>query len=813
MRTRLNFQACGEGSNVSTPQSRTSASRQSPAQRAKNKAILPSRMLQKTSEDDHKHSDGFTGHINPEELKSINFRMLSSRTLERKHYIIPAVLPLPQLCIRRIFTKLCSELQNHQAVIDANGGIAGEECVPTSFFERSIERLCELVDDPMPFQSSDLDRNQNGVVSWGECFHFCKRRKLAVRVSLCERIYLTFDDPDSSHLAQFISLFVLATIATSSCCFVLRTLPECQVQDPPFSEPKPAKAFDYIEDICQVLFVSEYLVRLLTVWGVRDDIFNEQRLVEVVTSFDPVPRTSCLFRLFRFMLTPANLVDLAAILPGLLSAFISNGEGFVVLRLIRLARVFRAFKSPALSEPVTLLGRTIEQSTKALYILIFMILLGIVIFGSLMYLVEGMDEWNEDIQVFERPAGIKWNPLTKSWDTVWEPSPFASIPDSFWWSLVTALTVGYGDENHYPKTPLGKAVACLNMLFSLAILTLPVGVIGSTFAQVWFNYKIECRDAVTSKQDELRYITSAIQRLDPSRLSSLILLEIWHDKEGGEGVASRPHDSRFMGEAKLQLTLLPDKPVQRTVKLPLEQNAELGVRTITGALTVHYVWKPDSDAEPPSESRFRLHGLLTVTIRRADKLINLDYTSLHGASSPYVTVLCYPESPTEEGALRPCVWRTETVSQNCNPRWEASKNFQIHWDVPHEMEDWMPAMAAGDMLDRDAQRSAASSSSATMCEDGEPSKLRCVGRLIEDVARGICELREDVRSLTERMDRKDSSRGSASTATDAACDTSPPSDIPGTPATANGGGAMGSGNAPLHGVQQDLETKSTGTLK
>merc|ERR550532_819737 len=157
-----------------------------------------------------------------------------------------------------------------------------------------------------------------------------------------------------------------------------------------------------------------------------------------------------------------------------------------------------------------------------------------------------MDQWNEDTQVFERPAGIEWNPVTKSWDTVWESSPFVSIPDSFWWSLVTALTVGYGDENHYPLTPLGNVVACLNMLFSLAILTLPVGVIGSTFAQVWIDYKKECVDAVTIKQDQLCYITSAIQRLEPSRLSNLMLFEVWHDKEGGEGVSSRPHDSRFM---------------------------------------------------------------------------------------------------------------------------------------------------------------------------------------------------------------------------------------------------------------------------
>mmetsp|Transcript_71621 Transcript_71621/g.142131 ORF Transcript_71621/g.142131 Transcript_71621/m.142131 type:complete len:811 (-) Transcript_71621:47-2479(-) len=764
-----------------------------------------------TSSGNQDEPDGFTGHIDPEELERLNFRMLSNRTLEKKHVLLPAVLPLSALCIRGIFTKLCAENEKHEAVANAQGGILGEESVPTVFFARAMDRLYELVDEKDEFNIADLDKNDNGVVSWGECFHFCKRGgHLVIRLSICERIYLTFDNPDSSLLAQFISIFVLMTIATSSSCFVLRTLPQFNVQDPPFSEPRPAIFFDYIEDICQVLFVAEYVIRILTVWAVRDDIFNEQRIVELVTSFDPIPRTSCVYRLFRFITTPANLVDLAAILPGLLGAFISNGEGFVVLRLIRLARVFRAFKSPALSEPVTLLARTIEQSTKALYILIFMILLGIVIFGSLMYLVEGMTAWNEDAQVFERQAGIEWNSAEESWDPVFEPSPFSSIPDSFWWSLVTALTVGYGDENHYPKTPTGKAVAYLNMLFSLAILTLPVGVIGSTFAQVWYIYKIECQEAITLKRDQLRYITSAIQRLEPSRLSSVLLFEVWHDKDGQEGVTSRPHDSRFMGEAKLQLTLPPQREVQRTVKLRLENNDELGVRTITGALTVQYVWEPDPKGVH-DESRFLLHGRLSVTICHADKLVNLDYTSLRGASSPYVTVFSYPQSPTE-GHLRPCVWRTETVKLDCNPRWDATKTFQIDWDVPHEMEDWMPALAHGEMLESDLNPASCSDNPA--CEDGEPSKLTCVARLIEDVARGICELREDVRSLTDRIDRKDGSRGSASTGTDVACDAPPPFDIPGTPATANGGRtAIGSGSSLLHGARDDPETKSTGTLK
>ena len=55
-------------------------------------------------------------------------------------------------------------------------------------------------------------------------------------------------------------------------------------------------------------------------------------------------------------------------------------------------------------------------------------------------------------------------------------TPFKSIPDSFWWTVVTLMTVGYGDE--IPTTGAGKFVACVAMVASLLLLALPISVIG-----------------------------------------------------------------------------------------------------------------------------------------------------------------------------------------------------------------------------------------------------------------------------------------------------------------------------------------------
>lgn len=58
-------------------------------------------------------------------------------------------------------------------------------------------------------------------------------------------------------------------------------------------------------------------------------------------------------------------------------------------------------------------------------------------------------------------------------------SPFSSIPASFWWCMVTLMTVGYGDQ--YPVTNPGRVVAAAAMVVSIFILALPITVIGTNF--------------------------------------------------------------------------------------------------------------------------------------------------------------------------------------------------------------------------------------------------------------------------------------------------------------------------------------------
>lgn len=106
--------------------------------------------------------------------------------------------------------------------------------------------------------------------------------------------------------------------------------------------------------------------------------------------------------------------------------------------------------------------QTFRASAKELTLLVFFLVLGIVIFASLVYYAERLQA-NPD-------------------------NDFNSIPLGLWWALVTMTTVGYGDMT--PKTYIGMFVGALCALAGVLTIALPVPVIVSNFAMYYSHTQV-----------------------------------------------------------------------------------------------------------------------------------------------------------------------------------------------------------------------------------------------------------------------------------------------------------------------------------
>lgn len=194
--------------------------------------------------------------------------------------------------------------------------------------------------------------------------------------------------------------------------------PDIQVEHP---------AIVFIDMICLMFFTLEYLMRVI---------------------FTP--------RKVKFLLSLQNVIDFLAVLPDFVQMIIirvsplqSPKASFVdFMFIIRVTRLFRIFRLIRHVPGLWILFYTLKASFNELLLMSVFLVIGMVIFASLMYFAEN----NEG---------------------------FSNIPIGFWWSVVTMTTVGYGDM--YPKSSFGYIIGSLCAISGLLMIAFTVPIIVSNF--------------------------------------------------------------------------------------------------------------------------------------------------------------------------------------------------------------------------------------------------------------------------------------------------------------------------------------------
>ncbi|CAK6439210.1 unnamed protein product [Pipistrellus nathusii] len=260
------------------------------------------------------------------------------------------------------------------------------------------------------------------------------------------QFWLLFEYPESSVAARAVAAVSVLVVIISITIFCMETLPEFRedreprlVRDPGrnatrmvlspsmFTDP-----FFMVESTCIVWFTFELALRFAVCPSKAGFFRNIMNIIDVISI---IP---------YFATVATELVQET-------EPTAQQNMSLAILRVIRLVRVFRIFKLSRHSKGLQILGQTLKASLQELGLLIFFLFIGVILFSSAVYFAE-VDE---------------------------PESHFSSIPDGFWWAVVTMTTVGYGDM--CPTTAGGKIVGILCAIAGVLTIALPVPVIVSNF--------------------------------------------------------------------------------------------------------------------------------------------------------------------------------------------------------------------------------------------------------------------------------------------------------------------------------------------
>lgn len=204
------------------------------------------------------------------------------------------------------------------------------------------------------------------------------------------------------------------------------------------------------------IIVSVVLVMLDSVGSIQavygQWLYVGEWIFTLLFTIEYLLRLYCVQRPLLYARSFFGVVDLLAILPTYLSVMLPGGQYFIIIRVLRLLRIFRVFKLVQFLSEARRLLDALHASFRKIAVFLCTVMTLVIIFGALMYVVEGA------------------------------ANGFTSIPRSIYWAIVTMTTVGYGDIS--PQTDLGQALAAIIMIIGYGIIAVPTGIVTVELSQV-----------------------------------------------------------------------------------------------------------------------------------------------------------------------------------------------------------------------------------------------------------------------------------------------------------------------------------------
>lgn len=240
------------------------------------------------------------------------------------------------------------------------------------------------------------------------------------KMKLKEKIFNIIQIGDKSNpISRMFDIFITVTIVANILVTFLQTFDELAFL---------TTVFKGVEYVTIFIFCVEYIFRIWTAEYLYPDKSRGRSRLRFLVSFD-------------------GIVDFLTIVPVF---FLS---GFVIFRMLRVARIFHLFRLNAKYDSFNVITTVLYEKRNQIISSVFIVLILMLASSLCMYSVE------HDAQ----------------------PTVFRNAFSGIWWSMSTLLTVGYGDI--YPITPLGRVMAICIAYLGVGAVAIPTGIISAGFVE------------------------------------------------------------------------------------------------------------------------------------------------------------------------------------------------------------------------------------------------------------------------------------------------------------------------------------------
>lgn len=282
-----------------------------------------------------------------------------------------------------------------------------------------------------------------------------------------EKIFNIIQIGDKSNkISRFFDIFITITIVSNILVTFLLTFKELAFLFPLF------KAIEYVT---VGIFCVEYAVRIWT----AEFLYPGMRKIKAR---------------YKFLVSFDGIVDILTIVPVF---FLS---GFVIFRMLRVARIFHLFRLNAKYDSFNVITTVLFEKRNQIISSVFIVLILMLASSLCMYSVEHEAQ----------------------------PEVFKNAFSGIWWSMSTLLTVGYGDI--YPVTTLGRVMAICIAYLGVGAVAIPTGIISAGFVEQYQRKSniLNIRQADIKEIAEIfvdkRYAGKTIEEIEESDQVSIFLI-------------------------------------------------------------------------------------------------------------------------------------------------------------------------------------------------------------------------------------------------------------------------------------------------